>query len=181
LRNVQVEARLIDDLLDMSRIAHGKLELVREPLDLHETIRHAVQVALPDFEAKAQPVALRLSARRHELEGDDTRLQQVFWNLLKNASKFTPHKGRISIRTKSNGTVLTVTVSDGGIGIEPDALSRIFDPFAQADRAITRKYGGLGLGLAISKAAVETHGGTLRAESDGPGQGATFIVTLPLR
>jgi signal transduction histidine kinase len=109
------------------------------------------------------------------------RLQQVFWNLLKNASKFTPEGGQIHVASRSENGRMIVTVRDSGMGFEGDAASRIFDPFVQASQTVTRQYGGLGLGLAISKAAVESHGGIIRAESPGSGKGATFIVEIPVR
>ncbi len=179
-RNVQIEARFIDDLLDMTRIESGKLELQTEEVDLHETIRRAVEVSAGDIENKRQKLAVALDASRYVFTGDVTRLQQVFWNLLKNASKFTPEGGMIRIATWNKGERIAVAVTDSGIGFAPEAADRILEPFAQADVTVTRQFGGLGLGLAIAKAAVDGHGGRLRAESAGLGKGATFTVDLPL-
>ena len=180
-RNVQLEAHFIDDLLDITRITHGKLELVREPIDVHAAVRHAVEIARADMEAKGQPLAVKLEATECRMIGDERRLEQVFWNLLKNASKFTPEGGAIRIATHNRGDRIVVEVTDSGIGIEPEAKERIFTAFAQGSQEVTREFGGLGLGLAISKAAVDGHGGSLSAESAGAGKGATFRVELPLR
>ena len=180
-RNVNLESRLIDDLLDVTRIARGKMELTRTDVDLHETVRRAVEVSAPDIEARGQRLTVDVSKAACRLNGDPARLQQVFWNLLKNASKFTPQGGAVEIRARcQEGGEATVEVTDTGIGLEPDAADRIFNPFEQASVSITRQFGGLGLGLAIAKATVEAHGGTLRASSPGLGQGATFTVRLPL-
>ncbi len=179
-RNVQIEAHFIDDMLDVTRIARGKMEIVREPTSLHEAITQAVEIAAPDMQGKAQTLTVSLHAGEHTLQGDSRRLQQVFWNLLKNASKFTPARGAISISSRNEAGRIVVEVRDSGIGFEPDAAERIFIAFEQADKAVTREFGGLGLGLAISKATVDAHGGALRAESAGPGKGASFIVELPL-
>ena len=180
-RNIQTEARFIDELLDLTHSTHGKLEINRQPTDLHEVLRHAVEVSEPDLASRRQRLEIALDAPEHRLDGDATRLQQVFWNLLKNASKFTPEDGlvRLESRPGEPGWVI-VEVIDTGIGIPADALARIFDPFEQADRSITRQFGGLGLGLAIARAAVAAHGGNLTAHSPGQGQGATFTVQLPL-
>ncbi|MDB6171478.1 MAG: signal transduction histidine kinase with CheB and CheR [Chthoniobacteraceae bacterium] len=185
-RNITLEAQFIDELLDLTRISRGKFELSREPLDLHEVIRLAVEVASPDIEAKSQKLTCKLTAERHELVGDLKRLQQVFWNLLKNAAKFTLEHGAITIHSRNEPATrespdrIIVEISDTGIGFDPEAAERIFNAFIQADETITQKFGGLGLGLAISKAAVDAHNGTIFARSAGTNQGATFIVCLPL-
>jgi two-component system CheB/CheR fusion protein len=185
-RNVTLESQFIDELLDLTRISRGKFELSREPLDLHEVIRLAAEVARPDIEAKSQRLNSELNAERHELIGDIKRLQQVFWNLLKNAAKFTSERGAITIRTRNEPAaphspeLIVVEISDDGIGFDPEAAERIFTAFTQASEEITQKFGGLGLGLAISKATVDAHHGTLHASSAGAGQGATFTVCLPL-
>ncbi len=179
-RNVQIESHLIDDLLDLTRITRGKLEVVREPTDLHQAVRHAVEICAADMQGKNQRLTVSLEATRHRLTGDATRLQQVFWNLLKNSSKFTPEGGSIRVATHDEPGRIIVEVSDTGIGFEPDAELRIFDAFSQADEEVTRKFGGLGLGLAISKATVDAHGGRLVARSAGRDQGAVFRVELPL-
>jgi two-component system CheB/CheR fusion protein len=179
-RNAQIEARLIDDLLDVTKIGRGKLEIVREPVNLAEVLKHAVHVCSEEFEAKQQQFSAFLEMGEATLAGDALRLQQVFWNLLKNASKFTPEGGTVSLVARKEAGRLRVEVRDTGIGFPPDAGARIFDPFVQANDSISRIYGGLGLGLAICKAAVEAHGGTIRAESGGEGTGAVFTVELPV-
>lgn len=179
-RNILIESRFVDELLDITKIERGKMELVRVPMDVHEAIQHAVEISRPDVETKAQQLTVALEAPAHHLNGDFSRLQQVVWNLLKNASKFTPVGGEIRLQTRNEAGALVIEVSDRGIGLEPEAAARIFDPFTQADAAITREYGGLGLGLAIAKASVLGHGGEIRVESEGLGRGATFFVTLPL-
>ena len=179
-RNVRLETRFIDDILDMTRISRGKMEIVYRDMDLHEAIRLAVEVSTPDLTAKAQTLAVHLDAAEPGLSGDSARLQQVFWNLLKNASKFTPERGRITLRTRNEPGRIVGEVADTGIGLEAEAIDRIFRPFEQANAAIAGEFGGLGLGLAIAKATVEAHAGTLSASSPGRQQGATFIVSLPL-
>lgn len=179
-RNVELEAQLVDDLLDVTRIVHGKMELMRETVDVHDVVNRAVSIIRPTADMKSQRLIAELTAERHHLSGDATRLQQVVWNLLGNASKFSPTGGEIRVLTRNEASSFLIEVSDNGIGIEPEALTRIFDTFAQASVRITREFGGLGLGLSISKATVEAHGGSLRAESAGRERGATFIVTLPL-
>jgi len=180
-RNVQLEARLIDDLLDVSRIAQGKFELSRSAVELCTVLQRAVEVCKPDIEARRLHFGMDLGpAAPYWVEADAPRLQQVFWNLLKNAIKFTPHGGCVGIRCWPKGEHVMVEVSDSGIGIEPEALSRIFNAFEQAERSITQQFGGLGLGLAISKSLVEMHGGQIEAQSEGQGKGATFRVRLPL-
>ncbi len=179
-RNVQLEAHFIDDLLDLTRISRGKLELLREPMDLHAAIHAAAEICQPDREAKTQRLELQLAAREFQLPGDFNRLQQVVWNLLKNASKFTPEGGEIRLRTRNEPGRVIIEITDSGIGFDPEDATRIFDAFAQASPEITREFGGLGLGLAISKATVEAHGGRIHAASPGAGQGATFTVELPV-
>ena len=179
-RNVQIEAHFIDDLLDVTRITRGTLEFVTEPTDVHQAIRGAVEVTTSDLERKRQTLAVELKAKKHGLIGDATRLQQLFWNLLKNASKFTPEAGKIRVTTRNKSGKIVVEVSDNGVGFEPEAVTRIFQAFEQASAEVTREFGGLGLGLAISKATADAHGGTLRAHSEGPHRGATFTVELPL-
>ncbi len=180
-RNVQLEAHFIDDLLDVTRISHGKLEIAREEMDLHEAATRAVEVSTPDIEAKGQTLTVALDAAEHRLRGDSSRLQQALWNLLKNASKFTPSGGRISLRSHNvSPGWLVFEVTDSGIGMDAVVLEKIFNPFEQADPSITREFGGLGLGLAIAKATVEAHGGELRASSDGLDKGSVFTLSLPL-
>jgi signal transduction histidine kinase/CheY-like chemotaxis protein len=184
-RNVALEARLIDDLLDATRIARGQLELVREVVDLHEVIRLAAETAQPDLRGGGLTLALDLDAAEHAVEGDAARLQQVVWNLLRNAARFTPPGGSVRVRTRSERggdggrARLIAEISDTGIGIAPEAMGRIFQAFEQGDEAErSRRAGGLGLGLAICRAIVEAHGGALTVASDGPGRGSTFAVEL---
>jgi signal transduction histidine kinase len=179
-RNVELEARLIDDMLDLTRIARGKLELRREVADLKAVIHHALQTANGELVEKRQRLVLDLAPCDHTVWADTPRLTQVFWNLFSNAVKFTPPEGTIAVRSRCEpGVGLTVEVADTGIGIESEVLADIFDAFQQGTQTITRRFGGLGLGLAISKAIVELHGGSLTATSEGKGQGALFCVRLP--
>lgn len=179
-RNVQLEARLIDDLLDLSRITHNKVELQLEDIDLHDVVHSAVEVCRGEIDAKKQKLTVELDARHHHVRGDAARLQQVFWNLLKNAAKFTPEGGRLRLESYNFKGTVRIEVNDSGMGIEKQLLPKIFTPFEQGGGAsFSAKYGGLGLGLAISKATVDAHGGRLTAESEGKNEGATFTVELP--
>jgi signal transduction histidine kinase/ActR/RegA family two-component response regulator len=178
-RNVELEARLIDDLLDITRISSGKLELSLEVTDAHIAIRNALDICAQDIRAKDLSVEWDLKAARHRVIADPVRLQQVCWNILNNAVKFTPRGGSIYVRSRSHGEgSYTLEIEDTGIGIEPDALERIFETFEQGQRSITREFGGLGLGLAISKSLVVSHGGRLEASSAGTNSGSTFKLTL---
>ncbi len=178
-RNVELEALLIDDLLDLTRITHGKLELRSDALDIHSALDQALSISAGDLAGKNINVTRRFEAREHHCWADPARLQQVFWNLVKNAAKFTPQGGRVSVATRNDEAHhVVIEISDNGIGIEPELMPRIFEAFEQGGRTVTSKYGGLGLGLAISKRVVDLHQGSLEARSAGPGQGATFVVTL---
>ena len=178
-RNVELEARLIDDLLDVTRISKGKLQLSLETANVHEILQRSYEICREDIAAKDLKIEFRLRAERTHVEGDPARLQQVFWNLIKNSVKFTPAKGRIVIETLNPSPErIEIRTTDTGIGIEADKMERIFNAFEQGQSSITRRFGGLGLGLAISKAMVGAHGGTIKAESRGKDRGATFIVTL---
>ncbi len=179
-RNVKIESHLIDDLLDLTRISRGRLDIVAEPMDLQAAVTGAIEISEPDISGKNQTLEVALEASRHRTESDFNRLQQVVWNLLKNASKFTPKGGEIRVSTRSEGSRFYLAVSDNGVGIDPEALPTIFDAFSQGGEWVMREFGGLGLGLAISKATVEAHGGIITAESGGRGCGATFAVELPL-
>ncbi len=179
-RNVEIEAHFIDDLLDLTRVARGTLEIVREEVDLHQAIRHAIEISQGDLEAKQQRLNVSLEATRVRLSGDIARLQQVFWNLLKNASKFTPVAGAVMIRTRDEGDFILIEVTDNGIGLAPEHAGNIFHPFQQATASISQEFGGLGLGLAIVRATVLAHEGTIAVQSEGVGRGATFEVRLPL-
>src|SRR5437868_4926711 len=178
-RNVELEARLIDDLLDITRIAKGKLKLSLEPVSVHNVLQRALEICREEISQKALEIELNLNAHDHFVQGDPARLQQVFWNLIKNSVKFTDAGGRISLATSNpQPGQIEIDVSDSGIGIEPDKVSKIFTAFEQGQSSITRKFGGLGLGLAISKAMVLAHGGIISASSPGPNCGATFSVRL---
>jgi PAS domain S-box-containing protein len=179
-RNVELETRLIDDLLDVTRITHGKLRLHPQPTNVHALVESALDILRSEFRGKRIELACDLRAADSVVSGDAARLQQVVWNLVRNAIKFAPERGHVSVRT-ANPTprTLALEVGDDGIGIEPAALPRLFNAFEQAEQTVTRQFGGLGLGLAISRALVELHGGTIRAHSAGRGRGATFTVELP--
>jgi len=179
-RNVELEARLIDDLLDVTRITRGKIELNRQPIELGTVIRRAVEVCQSDIEARELDFMVKSQDQPCLVNADAARLQQVFWNLIRNAVKFTPRGGCVGVRTwRDNGTAV-IEISDSGVGIEPEVLPRIFNAFEQGSRSITQRFGGLGLGLTITKSLVEMHGGSIAARSDGKGKGATFRVTLPV-
>lgn len=179
-RNVELEARLIDDLLDLTRIARNKLELQLATIDVHEKIVHVLRICHDEIAAKQLVVRTDLAAELRHLRADPARFQQIIWNLLKNAVKFTPASGHITVRTRSAADAsITIEVIDDGVGIEPAALPRIFDAFEQGGSNVTRTFGGLGLGLAISKALIEMHGGTIAAASEGRGKGSRFTVALP--
>jgi PAS domain S-box-containing protein len=176
-RNVALEVRLIDDLLDLTGLARGKLELAVAPVDIHAVLREAAEICRSDVSGRGLALRLDLGAARPTVPGDAARLRQVFWNLLKNAAKFTAGGGTIIVATEDRPDGrLRVRVTDTGAGIAPEDLERIFNAFEQtADRPA----GGLGLGLAIARAVVAAHGGTIAARSEGPGQGATFVIDLP--
>jgi len=178
-RNVQLQARLIDDLLDLTRIARGKLHLELEDCDAHTIIQNALETASSAIAAKQLKVSTTLDAKRHHILADCIRLQQVFWNLINNAVKFTAQGGQITIRTFDDKAArFHFEIADTGIGIEPQRLASLFQPFEQADPSVNRQFGGLGLGLAISKRLVDLHHGRIEAESPGRSFGATFKVTL---
>jgi PAS domain S-box-containing protein len=183
-RNVELEARLIDDLLDLTRISRDKIELRPRPTDVRELLRDALRTCCQqDIDSGRVHVESDFAAASHQVRADAPRLSQVFWNLLNNAVKFTPDGGRVEVRTRDEDGQLTISVADTGAGIEPAELPHIFDAFVSFDQgepSVTSHAGGLGLGLAISHAIVELHGGTIRAESAGRGRGATFTVILPL-
>ena len=179
-RNVELEARLIDDLLDLTRIARGKVTLERLPLDLNEVLASVVQSSQSEFSARNISLVLRLDAKDHFVFGDAARLQQIFWNLLKNAAKFTPANGRVSVTSDNpSGGRVRIEVRDNGQGIRAELLTRLFEPFEQGDTTQTRRGGGLGLGLAIARNLVELHDGAISASSEGEGHGAVFAVDLP--
>ena len=178
-RNIELEARLIDDLLDITRISNGKLELALEVTDAHLAIRDAFDICAQDIRTKGLAVAWELEATEHWVMADPVRLQQVCWNILNNAVKFTPSGGSIVVRSGNDADGnFALEVEDTGIGIEPEALDHIFDAFEQGQRSITREFGGLGLGLAISKSLVDSQGGRLEASSAGKNAGTTFKLRL---
>jgi signal transduction histidine kinase/ActR/RegA family two-component response regulator len=178
-RNARSQAQLVDDLLDVSRIIAGKVRLDIQQLELPLIIEAAIDSTRPAAEAKQIRVEAMVDRRAGLVAGDPERLQQVLWNLLSNAIKFTPSGGHVRVEMRHSGTRAEISVTDDGAGIRPEFLPHVFDRFHQADRSITRRFGGLGLGLSIVKHLVDVHGGTVRAESPGEGQGSTFTVTLP--
>jgi len=178
-RNIELETQLIDDLLDFTRIAKDKLQLRFAPVDAHLAISNVVEICRVEAKSKNLRVHLNLRANRHCVAADAAKFQQIIWNLLKNAIKFTPEDGEISISSSNPASeVLTISVRDTGIGVEPEVMQRIFDPFEQGNRSFERRFGGLGLGLAISKSLAQAHGGTLTAQSDGHNSGSTFLLSL---
>lgn len=179
-RNLQLEARLIDDLLDLTRIVKGKVPFHWENVDAHSLIRGALGTSRGEIERKEIDVVLHLDAQNHHVYGDGARLQQVLWNLLSNAVKFSKARGTVEIVSRDAGDMLEIAITDGGMGIAAPAMMKIFEPFVQADTRISHQYGGLGLGLAISRNIVDAHGGSIQASSDGPGRGATFTISLKL-
>lgn len=180
VRNADVQVQLIDDLLDVSRVITGKMRLDVRPIDLREVVDRALEAIRPAAAAKDIRLQGVLDPRAGPVIGDPARLQQVVWNLLANAVKFTPKGGRVQVHLQRVNSHVEIIVSDTGQGISPAVLPFVFDRFRQADSSSTRRHGGLGLGLALVKHLVELHGGSVAAQSSGEGQGATFIVRLPL-
>jgi PAS domain S-box-containing protein len=179
-RNAESQTQLIEDLLDFSRIISGKLRLDVRRVELVSVIEAAIDVVRPAADAKGIRLQVVLDPRAGPISGDPERLQQVLWNLLSNAIKFTPKGGRVQIRLARINSSAEISVSDTGQGISAEFLPYVFERFRQADHTTTRRFGGLGLGMAITKHILELHGGTIRAESPGEGQGATFILKLPV-
>ncbi len=179
-RNARAQAQLVDDLLDVSRIITGKLRMDVRPADPHSFIDAAIEAVRPAAEAKGVRVQKVIDTGAVSVPGDPVRLQQVVWNLLSNAIKFTPRGGRVQIRSERVNSHLEIVVSDTGQGIAHDFLPHVFDRFRQADQKTSRQHGGMGLGLAIVRHLVELHGGTVKANSEGEGRGATFTVMLPI-
>ena len=176
-RNVELEARLIDDLLDLTRISKGKVQLNFEVVDAHRMLQNALEIYQAEIDRKHLAIKLDLAAQKNHIRADRARLQQIFWNLIGNAVKFTPRSGQISISTRSDSAnQLCMEIADTGVGIEPELLPRIFDAFEQGGQ---RRQGGLGLGLTISKTLVEAHDGTITAESAGLDKGAKFTLIFP--
>ncbi|HTO04571.1 MAG TPA: ATP-binding protein, partial [Opitutus sp.] len=183
-QNVTLEARLIDDLLDLTAITRGKVTLDLRPVQLHSVLHDALAMMRHDIGAKQLQVSLRLQAAKQLVLGDDTRLKQIFWNVIKNAVKFTPHGGELIVTTEVDEARdrVKVHVADNGLGLTTEELTRIFGAFAQGDHASngSGKFGGLGLGLVISRMLVQLHSGVIHASSSGRNQGATFSIELPL-
>src|SRR5713101_1706210 len=178
-RNVRLQARLIDDLLDLTRVTRGKLDLQLEDVDAHVPVRDAIEIANSSIAAKKITVSAHLNAEEHYIQADSIRIHQVFWNLINNAVKFTPPGGKIDIRSCNDDRGrFQFEITDNGIGIELERQAALFTPFEQADPSIRRQFGGLGLGLAISKRLVDLHGGAIEVQSRGRSFGSTFRVTL---
>src|SRR5437870_6688015 len=177
--SVQLEARLIDDLLDLTRITRGKIELHLKVVDVHGLLRNSLEIARDNILQKQLDLVMDFGADRHHVWADAVRLQQVFWNLINNAVKFTKKNGRITVRTVNKDGRFVFQITDTGVGIEPDQLGRIFRAFEQGERSISRRFGGLGLGLTISKRLLELQGGTITVHSEGLNRGTSFKLTLP--
>jgi PAS domain S-box-containing protein len=179
-RNARAQSQLIEELLDMSRIVNGKIRLDVQPVDLQVVIADAIESIRPAAEGKGLRLTQVLDPKGATITGDPNRLQQVLWNLLSNSVKFTPRGGRVQVFLRRVNSHVEITVLDSGQGITADFLPQLFTRFTQAETSAARRHGGLGLGLALVKSLVELHGGTVRASSPGPEQGATFVVSLPL-
>ena len=179
-RQVNHMVRLVDDLLEVSRITRGKIELRKEPVEVAAVVRSAVETSRPLIEAAGHELDPVDSRRAAHLDGDPVRLAQVLANLLNNAAKYTEPAGRSGSRSGARATAVAISVRDTGMGIPPDMLPRVFELFTQVDRHADRAQGGLGIGLTLVKSLVEMHGGSVEAHSDGPGRGSEFVVRLPL-
>src|SRR5262249_43795853 len=180
-RNAKAQLQIVEDLLDSARIIAGKLRIEPGPVDLVPVLDAALDTARSAAEAKGGALAADFGPLPEQVRGAPTRLQEVVWNLLTDAVKFTPEGGRVELRMEGDADSVRITVSDTGKGIEPEFLPFVFDHFRQADASSARRHGGLGLGLSLVKHLVELHGGTITAESEGKGRGAAFTVTLPRR
>ncbi|GLU31779.1 response regulator [Trinickia caryophylli] len=178
-RNIELEARLIDDLLDLTRVANGKLRLTLETVDVHEVIDSVLELFRSEIQVKQQDVHVEKMAENHYVLADRARLQQMLWNLVRNAAKFTPDGGHIYVRTRDARMQIEISIEDTGIGIAPEQIPKLFNAFEQGSQRMTQQFGGLGLGLAITKALTDAHGGTVNAQSPGPHCGATFTIALP--
>ena len=178
-RNIELETQLIDDLLDFTRIARDKMQLRFAPMDAHQAVSNVVEICRAEARSKKLNVHVNLRAKTHLVTADTAKFQQIIWNLLKNAIKFTPEGGDITISSDNpSETLFTVSVRDTGIGIEPEVMQRIFDPFEQGNRSFEHRFGGLGLGLAISKSLAQAHDGRLTAQSGGANCGSTFTLSM---
>ncbi len=179
-RQIRHLARMVDDLLEVSRITRGKIALKMSPVDLCESIRSVVQSVQPLIDLHGHSLDLKLADGPCYVEADPTRLEQIFSNLVNNSIKYTPSGGKVSIATETSDTEAIITVADDGIGIPHETLPRVFDLFAQADQSLARSGGGLGIGLTLVRQLVELHGGSVSVLSDGPGRGSEFTVRIPL-
>jgi signal transduction histidine kinase/ActR/RegA family two-component response regulator len=179
-RNAKLQAQLIEDILDISRIIKGKLDIDRRPINVGLVLTNVLDGVMPAAAAKQIELTREIPGSLPQIEGDPKRLQQVLGNIVSNAIKFTPQGGSISVQCSIDGETITIDVRDSGVGIDPALLPFIFDRFRQGDSRSTRKHGGLGLGLAIAHHLLEQHGGDMRAYSDGPGRGARFEIRLPV-
>lgn len=174
--NVEVQARLIDDLLDLARISRGKLVLKLCAVDVHAALQSAVSMVESEMEQKQIFLKMHLRAGQRHVHADPVRLQQIFWNLLRNAVKFTSNAGQINLDTETIGRQILIRISDSGIGMAPDEIRNIFKEFSQGSHCL----GGLGLGLAISRKLLAMHNGSIQAASPGKGKGTTFLIRLPV-
>ncbi|HEX9985610.1 MAG TPA: PAS domain-containing protein [Thermoanaerobaculia bacterium] len=181
VHSAQAQALLIEDVLDMSRIIAGKMQMDPQPVDLADVVQAAIRTVQPAAEAKGVILETQRRPGASLVTGDPNRLQQIVWNLLSNAIKFTPRGGEVVARIEQSGSFVRLTVRDSGKGIRPEFLPHVFEPFRQAENVTTRTHGGLGLGLAIARQLVELHGGNISARSDGEGKGAAFVIELPIR
>lgn len=178
-RNIELEARMIDDLLDLTRMSRGILSIRPEVVDVHAALHQLVSLHDSEIQGKRLNLSMQTGAKRHFVQADATRLHQVIWNILRNAVNFTDYKGSLGIETVDEGEQIAITIRDSGVGMSAETLARVFLPFEQADRARSEQYGGLGLGLSISYALAKQMGGTLTAESEGLGKGSQFTLRLP--
>src|SRR5207248_4302902 len=177
--NIELESRLIDDLLDLTRISKGKMQLDFERVDAHQAVRNVLDMCSSEAHGKNLQIQLDFHATDFRVMADPAKFQQIIWNLFKNAIKFTGENGAITISSANYlPYILSLSVADTGIGIEPEIMERIFNPFEQGERSFQRRFGGLGLGLAISKSLAEAHGASLIATSDGLNRGATLSLTI---
>jgi len=179
-RQVRHLIRLVSDLLDMSRVSQGKLALLKRPMETSDIVFRAIEMASPLVEQRGHRLTVKVPETGLLVEADETRLAQVICNILNNAAKYTPEGGRIAVTASRDGAHAVVSVTDSGIGLRPEVLSRIFDLFVQEERGLDRSRGGLGIGLSIARGLVELHGGTIDAKSDGEGKGSEFVIRLPL-
>ncbi|HEY7086878.1 MAG TPA: ATP-binding protein [Tepidisphaeraceae bacterium] len=179
-RQLELEARLIDDLLNVGQVLRGELTLRRAPVSVHTLLRQALESCQEEITSHQLRLEVHLDAGSDRVSGDEPRLHLVVWHLLTNAVKFTPKGGSVSVRTDNAPGRISITVSDTGIGMSDEQMKSLFEPFKQGDSSLTRRFGGLGIGLAICRRVIELHGGSIDAESRGKDQGSTFTVVLPL-